>query len=340
MNILDAPLRAASAFYGALTRARNFLYDSRILPSFTCGLPLICVGNISAGGNSKTPLCIFLAKALKAAGREPVILSRGYKGSLHGPHLVAAADRAAEVGDEPLMLALFHDLKVVIAKDRAAGAEYIRRKAIGSTVILDDGFQHRRLGRDLDIVTIDVSSAQAVDNFISGRLVPAGRLRENRDTALKRAQVAVLSARQPQESAPPVPPQFRALLPGQLEVFRSFVRPAGICRISDGAQLAGCEGSAFCAIAGPQGFFQTLRAMGIRLSAAKAFPDHYVFKSGDLERLRKESGGKPLICTEKDAVKLPAGCMDVYVLKMALAVDREQEFIDLVLRHCSTGRAR
>ena len=333
MNCLNLLLSPAAALYGTLSRARNFLYDHSLLPVKRCGLPVISVGNVTAGGNSKTPLCLFLAKALKAAGHTPVILSRGYGGKLAGPHLVTTADDATQVGDEPLMLTRFHNLTVVVARDRAAGAGFIEKNKPGSIIILDDGFQHRRLHRDLDIVCVDVSTREAVSRFVEGRLLPGGRFRENRDLALRRAQVVVLSARQPEETAPAISADLLQVLPAHLKVFNSHVKPAGVFRVNDGVELTARQVGAFCSIANPEGFIQTLAALKVQLDFTETFPDHYQIKAADIERLRRLSRGRPLVCTAKDAVKLSSAHMEnVYVLRIDLQIDREKEFLALAVR--------
>lgn len=332
MSLLEAPLAGASLLYGAVARARNYFYDRKLLSSYRCGLPVICAGNLTAGGNSKTPLCIFLAGLLRQAGHEPVVLSRGYGGKLAGPHVVEHSDLAQQVGDEPLMLRRLHGLKVVVARERVAGAQLIERERLGSCIIMDDGFQHRRLYRNLDLVCADVSSQGAVAAFLQGRVLPLGRFREDRDEGLLRADGIVFSARQPRETALPLDSDLLRVIPAAVKIFRSYLQPRGVFALGDGAQVGGGEACAFCSIASPQGFFQTLGSIGFSLQWSEAFPDHHSYSQGELESLLQRSSGRFLICTEKDAVKIPAGLKDrVHVLRVDLQVEPARDFAELVL---------
>ena len=184
-------LSLLSAIYNLLTKVRNLLYDKGILSSYKSNLKVISVGNISVGGTGKTPLVIYLSKILKDKGYKPVVLSRGYKGSIKGPHLITDTNTYHEVGDEPLLIKNLASVPVVIAKKRVKGAKIIEELKLGDIIILDDGFQHRALKRDLDIVCIDASSEESVSKFFTDKLMPAGRLRESRASGLKRANAVV-----------------------------------------------------------------------------------------------------------------------------------------------------
>jgi len=330
MNLLAASLLSPLALaYGAASRLRNLLYDRGLLKAHRCTLPVISIGNITAGGNSKTPLAIYLARALEARGHRPVILSRGYRGQIRGPYQVRRDDPASLVGDEPAMMASQYGLNVVVAADRVRGADYIVRGRLGTVIILDDGFQHRRLGRNLDIVCINAGNREAADEFRRGWLLPAGRFRENRDRALRRAAVVVLAERQPPRAAgESVAGLFEDLIPPRCRVFRSFIVPQTIVSLRDGTALRGSAAFAFCSIANPQAFLDTLEALGIRLQGRRIFPDHHFCGPQELLALRKEAGAVPLICTEKDAVrlKLPEG-MDVHVLRISCRLEKEEEFL-------------
>ena len=161
-------LRVASSIYDAITRVRNFAYDRGWLEVYRSPLKVISVGNITAGGNGKTPLCLLIVKELRNAGFSPVILTRGYGGSTKSVKKVTEEDGPAEVGDEAVMLFRRTGGPVVIGANRVQAVKMIESERLGDIVLLDDGFQHRRLARDVDIVTINVGSDEAVMGFLRG----------------------------------------------------------------------------------------------------------------------------------------------------------------------------
>lgn len=159
-----------SKVFWLVTEVRNWLFDNKIFKTTKISLPVISVGNIHVGGTGKTPLVIFLALELKKKGYNPVVLSRGYKGRLRGPHIVVNSDSYTDVGDEPILIKRKAAVPVVIAKDRVKGAKFIQEKKLGDLVILDDGYQHRWLHRDLNILLLPSET---------GSLLPHGTLRED-----------------------------------------------------------------------------------------------------------------------------------------------------------------
>lgn len=291
--------------YRLITDIRNTLYDKGFLPVYRSSLPVICVGNITAGGNGKTPLVIFLTEYLQQQGKRPVILSRGYGGSEKGPYAVQMTDSAERCGDEPCMLRQRLELPVVVARDRVVGAQYIEREALGDVIVLDDGFQHRRLGRDLNIVTAYIGSEKAVTDFLQGRLLPFGRFREEKQRALGRADVVVFSHRKPKESAV-LDERLKQELPEGLPVVESFLEPIGVFNAEGQKIQTPGEAVAFSAIAQPESFYQTLRSLGFTLVATYPFADHHQFTTSELNKLITAAGEAPLICTEKDLIKIPA----------------------------------
>lgn len=333
MRFLSIPLTGLSMIYGAVTVLRNRLYDTNSLEIYRSTLPVISVGNITAGGNGKTPLCIMLARNLAARGYSPVILMRGYGGNTVGPYLCTGNESAADIGDEALMLSRLCGLKVVVSRKRAAGARLIEQQGIGSLIILDDGFQHRKLARDLDIVTVDVGSKESVDEFAAGRLLPAGLFRESRERAFRRIDMVVLAQRKPYMDGRTELSAVLKLIPRNVRIFESSLRPDGVTGIEDQSRLTAREIAVFSSIAAPQGFHQTLSEMGYEVAASKTFPDHYLITARDLDELRASFPGKPLVCTEKDAVKLAGmNCHGIYVLKVALQVTPADAFMVQVER--------
>lgn len=325
-KLKEIGLFCLSKGYEFVTSTRNRLYERGVLKTYRASVPVISVGNITVGGNAKTPLCLYLASELKAKGYTPVILSRGYGGSLKGPHLVQPTDAFDEVGDEPLLMA--QQFAVVVAKRRALGAKYVAEKEIGDVIILDDGFQHRRLERDVNIVSVNVSSDGAVRDFLRGRLLPWGRFREARSPALRRADYIVFADRSGRVSPKDIDSRLFDALPRHLKIFRSFVEPVEIRALDGGHAFAGGEVVALCGIANPDGFFDSLSKFGCTIVAKRSFIDHYSFTAKDLAEVQDAFPGLPIVCTEKDAVKLrELNTEGVYALNIRTRVHPSDAFV-------------
>ncbi len=281
--------------YAAVVRVRNHLYTSGRLKTHTVGVPVICVGNLTTGGTGKTPLVVWLCRYLQKKQIRCSILTRGYK------------TREGEASDEPALLAAqCPEAAVVVNPDRVVGAAEAICRHDAQVLVMDDGFQHRRLNRDLDIVAID-----ATRTFGYGRVLPAGLLREP-VTGLRRAQAVVLT-RCDQVSADTlkrIEEEIRLINP-DLVVARSIHAPVGVKTLAGTAievkQLRGQQVFAFCGIGNPPSFFHTVEHSGGVLVGSAAYDDHYRYDVGDLERIyRKATRRKAslILTTQKDWTKI------------------------------------
>ena len=321
-------LRIAGGVYGMLIYVRNRLYDKGILKSISLPVPVICVGNITTGGTGKTPMVIWICRYLRERGKKVVVLSRGYKGE-------------SEDGNEEVQMLRrsVPEVPVVVDPDRVRGGREAMVKYRPDVIVLDDGFQHRRLGRELDIVMIDVTCP-----FGYGHLLPRGLLREPLKE-LRRAGVFVLSrcdqisdehgdeivARLGREGSD------RGLKREKC-IIRSRHEPKGLYNTAEKEvpleELSGRKVGAFCGIGNPESFLATLRKLGAEVAGREFFPDHGTYKSNDPDRLAKwgrERGADWLVTTQKDWVKLreipgAKGLDNLYWLQveMTLSQGREQ----------------
>lgn len=328
-------MKLLSAIYYLVTTIRNFLFNSGVFRSYHSKLPVISVGNLTAGGNGKTPLTLCIAAKLKERGMRPVILSRGYGGKCKGPHLLNEHDTPEFVGDEPLLLSRQAQVPVVVSRSRAKGAKLIEREHLGDIILLDDGFQHRWLFRNVDILCIDISTEEVVESFCRGEPLPAGRFREDRDVGLTRAHMVVLIHRAVIEKAPPADPRILRLIPDSVPVFRAYLSHASL-KNEGGKKIPppGSNVSLIAAIANPIGFEKSVQSMGYAIANTRYFDDHHLFTSSDIEEIRGISELHPVICTTKDYIKLKEAAIEnLFVLETNLTVTPEDAFIVGMLRH-------
>jgi tetraacyldisaccharide 4'-kinase len=276
-------LSLLSSIYGTVVAARNGLYDRATLGTRRLDGPVISVGNLSLGGSGKTPFVILLGELLQARGIKFDVLSRGYGRKSRGTLLVDPGGLPTQFGDEPLLIARHLEVAVTVGEDRFAAGQFAETKFGAQLHLLDDGFQHRQLHRDFEIVLVTPQDA-------TDRLLPAGRLREPL-ASLRRADAVVLAAGARAESFP---------LQGQL-----------IWRVRRGIAPENVPPRpvVFCGIARPQNFVLQLRTANIEPAAEAFYRDHHAYTEGDIRDLlalkqKSEAGG--YVTTEKDAVNLGA----------------------------------
>ncbi|MBV9990976.1 MAG: tetraacyldisaccharide 4'-kinase [Alphaproteobacteria bacterium] len=246
---------------------------------YRAGAAVICVGNLTVGGTGKTPVAIAIARTLKERGRRPVFLSRGYGGRLGGPIEVHAGNSAADVGDEPLLLA--QTAPVVVARDRAQGARLAEQ--LGDTIVMDDGHQNFALQKNLSLIVVDAETG-----FGNGRVVPAGPLREPVAQGLARADAVILTG------------DGTVALDGFAKpVLRTHL-------VQHGVAVAGKQVVAFAGIGRPDKFFHALESQGAHLAATKSYADHHAYTQAELARLKAKARAHRalLVTTEKDFVRL------------------------------------
>ena len=282
---------------------------------FQTSVPVVCVGNLTAGGTGKTPLAIAIGGRLKARGLRVAFLSRGYGADIPGAMIVdATQDLAADVGDEPLMLAQY--AMTVVSPDRPAGARLAVSRG-AQVIVMDDGFQNPSLAKDLSFVVVD-----AAKGFGNGCVIPAGPLRESVEDGVGRADALILMG-QGSAKVPSLKPVIKAeLVPARDEA----------SRLKDQAVVA------FAGIGQPQKFFATATACGALVKFSKEFPDHHSYSADDLAELvelAKRNDAK-LLTTEKDWLRLPLTFRsNVDVLKVTAQFDKESASqLDQFIEQC------
>lgn len=330
--------------YGAVTDARNALYGRGHFTTHNLGAKTISIGNITTGGTGKTPLTALVAELLADRGENVCILTRGYGRGSKGRVLVS--DKTAVLvdaktgGDEPVELAakLIGKAVVIADADRVAAAAWAKEKFNVSTFILDDGFQHRRAGRDLDIVCIDATNAWG-----NGRVLPAGDLRENL-AQLSRADAFVIT-------------RFDLVSSEQLDeiktVLRKYNRSAksfyASTKIRELTPMNGADVTtppdlklfAFCGIGNPEAFFTGLRRFAesdgtMSVTSILAFSDHHNYNDSDIQKIQtaaRSAEANALVTTAKDAVKLESTSipLPIYVAKIDTVIDDLEDFRSMVV---------
>ena len=297
-------LSGVSVGYSGAVRLRNSLYSKGIFKSHSVNAVVISIGNITVGGTGKTPLVVWLHKYLQEKQINCAILTRGYKTQTKGR--ATSYDRRATAIDEPGILAEnCPQAKVIVNPDRVAGARESINKFGAEILIMDDGFQHRRLARGLDIVTIDATQPFGYD-----KIFPAGLLREP-VASLKRADAVVITRcdQIPENELDKLEKQLRAINPDML-ITRSIHAPVSAQTIGDKQinldQLKGRKIFAFCGIGNPEAFLNTIKTLGAELVGSKIYDDHYHYTNACLADIYEQAehlGADLVLTTQKDWTK-------------------------------------
>lgn len=330
-----------SALYGAVTRARLSLYRRGTFRTVSLNRPVISVGNITTGGTGKTPLVEWVAKRLALDGKKVCILTRGY-GRPHSDRRILVSDgttvfsTAAEAGDEAYLLAtnLAGIASVISDANRVSAGEGAIKHLNADCFVLDDGFQHLAIARDLNIVTID-----ATNPWGGGNLLPFGRLREPL-SGLSRADCVVITRTDQVEGIQSLRSEIDQLT-GGCPVFLSQMQTVRMAPLIDAPidspdKLPDKKRSvAFCAVGNPQSFFKHLRREGYELAAEKTFGDHHSFTQKDIDTVvhdAQQVGAESLVTTAKDAVKLRSLSFSIpcYVLEIEICIQNMEELTEII----------
>jgi tetraacyldisaccharide 4'-kinase len=329
-----------SGIYSAVTRARIAGYQRGWFSVSKLSAPVISVGNLTTGGTGKTPLVEWVCIAVaRETGKKACVLTKGY-GRANPQSQVLVSDgnkllaQEREAGDEPYLLAqnLIGIAAVVSNPDRLAAGEWAIKNLGSEVFVLDDGFQHLRLSRDLDIVTID-----ATNPWGGGALLPYGRLREPR-AGLSRADCVVVTRTDQVEDSVSLIESVQQLA-GAIPVFSSRMTTSGIRRLNgenvNNENLLAQPVAAFCGVGNPESFFNQLRQAGHTPVLRRASADHHQYSQADLNRLIKEAkehGANGLITTAKDAPKLASLELELpcYVLEIKISIADDARLIEMI----------
>ncbi len=300
MALLPTLLIPFSWLYGIGISLRNMMYDVGLMPVFRSPIPVISVGNITAGGTGKTPFVEYLVKRYMEKGIRPCVISRGYKRLTRGMQVVSdgvnISGSALSSGDEPYQIAKkFPGAVIVVAEKRAIAADFAMKRYKPQLFILDDGFQHRSMGRDVNVVIID-----GTQELTDIPLLPAGRRREP-ISSLRRADVLIRSRAEKNEAW--MPDERRVEMRYKVNRFRSLTTDKSYSV----DQMRGKRCVIFSGIGNPKSLLSTLRDIEIEILAFHEYPDHHLYREKDLNTIRQSletTKGDFVVTTEKDAVRL------------------------------------
>lgn len=333
MKFWQVLLLPFSWLYGMCVRCRHWCYDVSIFKTTTLNVPVISVGNMTTGGTGKTPMVEYLVRYFERQQKNVAVVSRGYKRKTHGTVIISAEQEyrgsAEIIGDEPYQIASkFPKTTVVVDKKRVRGAKLAQQNA-AEIIILDDGFQHRALGRNFDIVMLD--GTRSLDKI---PMLPAGVRRETL-SSLKRAHLIAHSSKINASIAsfPQIP---HVIFEYELVCLRRFYDRQSVSIES----MIGLTAIAFCGIGNPLSFQETLNQNGIEILDCIVFPDHHWYRKSDIEKILdryNNRGADIIITTEKDSVRLTKEIMlpqvleKLYILEIRLRIiEGETQYLSLL----------
>ena len=308
-----------SAIFGAGVALRNSLYERGTFRVRRLARPVVSVGNISVGGSGKTPFVIALGEMLQERGITFDVLSRGYGRASKEIAVVNPEGGAQEFGDEPLLIARKLQVPVIVGADRYQAGLLAEEKFPSRLHLLDDGFQHRRLHRDFDIVMLPSED-------LRDTLLPVGRLREPLPS-LRRAQAVVM------EPEVPAPLEATRVWRARRELMVWSVSPRRLRRVV-----------AFCGIARPEQFFAALKSANLEVTETAAFPDHHHYEQNDIDRLlqlKSRMAAEGFVTTEKDMVKLSrfsVALQPIATAVLKLSFEQDPPIVDEILQSVGIGR--
>jgi len=332
-------LSPLSVFYGALTRSRRALYRKGILKTHDLGVPVVSIGNITAGGTGKTPLVAWFARRLYEEGKRVCILTRGYGRENPSKRIIVSDGKeifadALSGGDEPVMLAenLIGKAAIISDADRVSAGLWAKENFRSDCFILDDGFQHLRIKRSFDVVAID-----ATNPFGGENLLPRGRLREPLES-LKRADCIIITKTNLVEDTNEIAEKIKDYTDSPVLLTRFRVTKAANVKNKETVDLKDLPQpiSAFCAVGNPLAFFSQVKKENLSIVCGKAFRDHHRYMQRDVEGIEqqaKEKGARCLITTAKDAVKLGDLKFELpcYALEAEIEIDESERLRELLI---------
>ena len=339
-KLLLLPLSLLSLVYLFLVQSRRSLYNGGVLKMYSLPCRVISIGNITLGGTGKTPTVIYLAGLFKDKGMHPVVLSRGYKAKSSAATAVVSDGATTfmdpqEAGDEPFLLSqTLPGVPVIIGPNRALSGRFACEQFSPGVVILDDGFQHQRIKRDVDIVLID-----RYHGFGNGHLLPRGILREPL-SALGRAHIVLLTKQSERETDDHLKQQIRRYNPAA-PIFQGYYTVKSVKTLNEqkDVQLDLLKGKKVLALSGignPNYFSFLLKQSGMLVTEEWILPDHHDYTEKDTRRARDFlSGVDYIVTTAKDSCKMDRELfcdLPILILDVVLQVDEEQHFIDTLFR--------
>lgn len=332
-----------SWLYGCGVVLRNICFNRKVFRIDRINVPVISVGNISAGGTGKTPVVESIARTLNERNVRTAIVSRGYRRTTHGMVVVSDGTTvkatASESGDEPFQLAMrLPQTVVVVDTQRVRGAKYAVTNLGVKAIVLDDGFQHRAIHRDLDVVVIDASHSP-----FTMSMLPAGYRRETL-TSLKRADAVLLTKVKPSTNVEEVKEQIRKY--SDAKIFTSTFTVAAFRRAKTKFSVnlnsvRGKKAVAFCGIGQPESFRKSLEEIGVYVSSVLPFKDHHRYSRTDLRRISEEQvrlSAEYVVTTEKDIARLSATAIEsflekipLFYIEMKTEIDQRKEWETMIL---------